>query len=91
MADAISAYLRKLPQMALSRAFECGFVALVTLLSLALTLQGWRARIPAYDMLTYIDDAYELRDTGALPRLGDTSSYGSYSPPGTTWLMLPGA
>jgi 4-amino-4-deoxy-L-arabinose transferase-like glycosyltransferase len=66
-------------------------VLLVTSLSLVLSAQGWKSRMPAFDLLTYIYSAQELLESGTLPRHGDTGSYGSYKPPGTTWLMLPGA
>lgn len=64
-------------------------VALVTAIAVALTVQGWRSRIPAFDLLTYIHSAHDLLATGALPEHGDTGSYGSFKPPGTTWLMMP--
>jgi hypothetical protein len=57
---------------------------------LALALQGWRERIPAFDMLTYFNSAHDLLTKGTLARYGDISSYASFSPPGTTWLMAPG-
>jgi hypothetical protein len=64
---------------------------IVAVLSTALTMQGWRSRIPAFDMLPYLVNIQDFLGSGLLPRFGDTSSYGSLSPPGTTWLMLPGA
>jgi 4-amino-4-deoxy-L-arabinose transferase-like glycosyltransferase len=66
-------------------------VLLVASLSLVLSAQGWKSRMPAFDLLTYIYSAQELLESGALPQHGDTGSYGSYKPPGTAWLMLPGA
>jgi hypothetical protein len=65
-------------------------VLLVTTIGLSLTLHGWKSRIPTFDLLPYIDGAHELIATGRLPDRGTLTSYGSYTPPGTTWLMLPG-
>jgi hypothetical protein len=65
-------------------------VFLVTVVGMVLTLQGWRSRAPAFDMLTYFNSAETLLKTGTAARYGDISSYGSFSPPGTTWLMAPG-
>lgn len=65
-------------------------ILLVAGLGLALTLQGWRSRVPAFDLLTYIYSARDFLATGALPEHGDTGSYGSFKPAGTAWLMLPG-
>jgi hypothetical protein len=84
--------LNQVPKPAKDRdLFYGGLVVLmVAILSIALTMQGWRSRIPAFDNLIYIYDAHDFLETGSLPRFGDTGSYGSYSPPGTAWLMLPG-
>jgi hypothetical protein len=65
-------------------------VLLVTTIGMLLTLQGWKSRIPAFDMLTYFNGAEDLIKTGAPARYGDLSSYGSFKTPGTTWLMAPG-
>ena len=65
-------------------------VLLVTIIGMLLTLQGWKSRSPAFDMLTYFNSAEHLLKTGTPARYGDVSSYGSFSPPGTTWLMTPG-
>lgn len=65
-------------------------VLLVAVVGLLLALQGWRSQSPAFDMLTYIHNADNFLKTGSLPRYGDVSSYGSFSPPGTSWLMVPG-
>lgn len=64
-------------------------VSIVAVISIALTLQGWKSRIPAFDLLTYIYGVRNFLETGALLQHGDTGSYGSYKPPGTAWLMLP--
>ena len=65
-------------------------VLLVTIIGMLLTIQGWKSRPPAFDMLTYFNSAETLLKTGAPARYGDISSYGSFAPPGTTWLMAPG-
>ena len=64
-------------------------IALVAIISIAINMQGWRSRIPAFDLLTYIYGIRNFLETGVLPQHGDTGSYGSYKPPGTAWLMLP--
>src|SRR5207248_10019948 len=66
-------------------------VVLVTVTAAVLTLQGWRSRIPTFDLVT---DIYRIRDflaTGVLPQHADTNGYGAFSPPGSAWLMLPSA
>ena len=68
-------------------------VAAVLLLGAAgwlLALQGWKSRPPAFDMLTYFNNADALVHHGVIPRVGDVSSYGSFSPPGTSWFMALG-
>lgn len=64
-------------------------IPLVAAAGLALTLQGWRSRIPAFDLLTYIRSIRDFLATGAIPAHGDIGSYGSFKPAGTAWLMLP--
>src|SRR5215470_8716228 len=65
-------------------------VLAVMTIGMVLTLQGWKSVAPAFDMLTYFNSAETLLKTGAPARYGDVSSYGAFSPPGTTWLMAPG-
>ncbi len=62
----------------------------VAVVSVALSMQGWRSRIPAFDLLTYHYGIRDFLETGTQLQHGDTGSYGSYKPPGTAWLMLPG-
>lgn len=71
-------------------AYGVAVVSAVAAISLALTLQGWRSRIPAFDLIPYIHGVHGFLETGAVPQHGDTGSYGSYKPAGTAWLMLPG-
>ena len=65
-------------------------VLLVTIIGMLLPLQGWKSRPPAFDMLTYFNSAEHLLKTGTPARYGDVSSYGSFPPGGTTWLIAPG-
>jgi Dolichyl-phosphate-mannose-protein mannosyltransferase len=64
-------------------------VVAVWIVGVALTMQGWRSRIPAFDLLTYINSAHDLVSTGSIPEHGDNGSYGSFKPAGTAWLMVP--
>jgi hypothetical protein len=63
---------------------------LVAIVTLALAVQGWKSRIPSFDMLTTIDEAQLFIDTGRLPEKGVLTSFLSFTPPGATWLMAPG-
>ncbi|HEX6386758.1 MAG TPA: hypothetical protein VF177_18985, partial [Anaerolineae bacterium] len=65
-------------------------VLLVTAIGLLLALQGWKSRPPATDMMTFIYNADAFLKNGTFPQYGDISSYGSFSTPGTSWLMVPG-
>ena len=64
-------------------------VCLVTATSMAITMQGWKAKVPAFDLLTYVYSADQFLGSGSLPQHGDTGSYGSIKPAGTAWLMMP--
>jgi Dolichyl-phosphate-mannose-protein mannosyltransferase len=74
-----------------NRELICGtaVVLLVGIISITLTLQGWKSRVPAFDLLTHIYNAHGFIESGILPQHGDTGSYGSYKPAGTAWLMMP--
>lgn len=72
-------------------AYAVLFVLLVTVAAVALTAQGWRSRITAFDLLPYVRAVHELLENGTLPVHGDAGSYGSFKPPGTAWLMAPSA
>src|SRR5262245_66402445 len=48
-------------------------VLLVTIIGMLLTLQGWKSRPPAFDMVTYFNSAETLLKTGAPARYGDVS------------------
>jgi hypothetical protein len=70
-------------------ALGVALVLVVGVVATFLTLQGWRSRIPAFDMIPHIRNARALVATGAIPQHGDTGSYGSFKPPGTAWLIVP--
>jgi len=69
--------------------FAAGFLAVIAVVSIGITLQGWRSRAPVFDLLPHIENAVQLVHSGTLPQHGDTGSYGSYKPPGTAWVMAP--
>jgi hypothetical protein len=62
----------------------------VAAVGLALAIQGWRARLPNFDLLPYVDEASALLAAGRIPEKGTLTSFASYTPPGTAWLMAPG-
>src|SRR5262245_10637719 len=66
------------------------FVLLVATTGLLIAFQGWKAKIPFFDLLPYIDDARQFVSLGRIPEKGTLTSFASYTPPGITWLMLPG-
>jgi len=75
-------------QRAPGRATAC--VLLLAALGVVLILQGWKSRIPRFDIVMSIEATQDLIDHGALPDNGILTSFGSYTPPGVTWLLLPG-
>jgi hypothetical protein len=66
-----------------------GFL-LVAAVAFVAALQGWKGRIPNFDVLTTIESAKEFVDTGRLPDKGVVTSIGSFTPPGAAWLVVPG-
>jgi hypothetical protein len=66
------------------------FVSLIATLGLLLALQGWRSRVPTFDLVPHIDDAQGFIIQGEVPKRGTLTSFASYTPPGTTWLIVPG-
>src|SRR5215212_7937345 len=74
----------------LNRSDGTSVALLLAVLGVVLILQGWKSRIPNFDMLTTIDAAQQVIDHGRLPDRGVVTSFGSFTPPGLTWLMLPG-
>lgn len=75
-----------------NRPLACGITAvlLVTVIGVVLANQGWKGRLLAFDSLPQAEAAYELITHGKLPERGAISSYMSYTPTGTSWLMAPG-
>jgi hypothetical protein len=65
-------------------------VLLLAGLAVVLILQGWKSRIPRFDMIVSIEATQDLINGGGFPDRGILTSFGSYTPPGGTWLMLPG-
>jgi Dolichyl-phosphate-mannose-protein mannosyltransferase len=55
-----------------------------------LAWQGWKGRTVFFDLVPHIESAQALVVHGWLPDRGCLSSFASYIPPGTTWLLLPG-
>ncbi len=71
------------------------FLILPILLSLVLfsflmRYRGWRsATLGDWDMVVYFQSADSMLHNGPLMEKGDLSSYQSYQPPGTVYLVLP--
>src|SRR3954454_7887043 len=66
-------------------------IGLVATSGLLLAFQGWNTRMFDFDLIPYFYDVRALLDFGTIPNKGTLTSFGSYTPPGITWLMLPGA
>jgi hypothetical protein len=65
-------------------------VLIVTTVGAALALQGWRSRIPDFDLLLSTNGAIELVANKQIPDRGALASFASHNPPGGAWLMAPG-
>ncbi|MBI3979949.1 MAG: hypothetical protein HY331_17380, partial [Chloroflexi bacterium] len=65
-------------------------VLVVAAAGLALAIQGWRARTPTFDLVSPILSAHALVSQGVVPDRGTLSGFGSFIPPGTSWLLAPG-
>ena len=65
-------------------------VLILACLSVVLLLQGWKSRIPRFDVVMGIETTEALIDSGTFPTKGTVTSFGSFTPPGLTWLLLPG-
>jgi Dolichyl-phosphate-mannose-protein mannosyltransferase len=70
--------------------FSTAIVLLIAAIGILLALQGWKSRIPPFDNGAYIRSAQDLIAYGKIPDRGTMTSYASYTPPGPSWLMLPG-
>lgn len=60
------------------------------LIGLSLALQGWKSTFPIIDFPIPFDAAHKLVTTGAIPSYGHVTTYFSFAPPGTAWLLAPG-
>jgi hypothetical protein len=61
-------------------------------ITLAVHFQGWKSReLANLDMLPYYSGAANFLKAGTIQEKGELSSYYSYNPPGTFYLMIPGA
>ena len=70
---------------------DIALLMLLTAAVIVLRTQGWRAnRLNNPDMLPYYTGARSLVQSGTVLDHGDISSYSSFSPPGTVYLMVPG-
>jgi len=58
--------------------------------SALLALQGWGGRITSFDLVPHAMEAERFLVDGVFPNHGCLSSFGSYIPPGTSWLIVPG-
>jgi hypothetical protein len=72
------------------RALGTAIVLIVAAIGLSLVLQGWQSRVPFLDQTPPIDDAYKFVTRGEIAQWGRTDSLGSYAPPGSVWLHVPG-
>ena len=66
------------------------FLLLFLAFCLLVILQGWRSRIPRFDVAIVIDSAQRLIDRGEVPNKGILVTFVSYSPPGAAWFVVPG-
>jgi hypothetical protein len=62
----------------------------VTAIATTLALQGWKSRVPSFDMITTIEAAAALVEDGHVPNRGVLTSLWSFASPGAAWLMAPG-
>jgi hypothetical protein len=65
-------------------------VLIVAVIGALLALQGWKARTVAIDLVVDIDNAYQIAVNSRVPDKGVLNSFASYSPPGVSWLVVPG-
>ena len=65
-------------------------VTLLAVVSMLLAMQGWGGTLVGFDLVPHAMDAERFLAKGVIPSHGCLSSLGSYIPPGTTWLMIPG-
>jgi len=67
-----------------------GFVLLlVSTAGVLIALQGWKSRVPVFDLVFHMEDARQFVLSATVPKKGILTSLASYTPPGTTWLLVP--
>src|SRR4029077_10020524 len=68
-----------------------GFVLLlISTAGVLIALQGWKSRVPVFDLVPHMEDARQFVLSATVPKKGILTSLASYTPPGTTWLLVPG-
>ena len=68
-----------------------GFVLLlISTAGILIALQGWKSRVPLFDLVPHMEDARQFVLSATVPKKGILTSLASYTPPGTTWLLVPG-
>jgi len=65
-------------------------IALTVVAALVVAGRGYRDFWISYDLLPDFKNASNFVDRGLLPEKGSLSSLGSYNPPGSSWLFVPG-
>lgn len=65
-------------------------VLVLAVVSMIVAAQGWGGCLPGFDLIPHVLDADKFIEKGVIPSYGCLSSLGSYIPPGTTWLLIPG-
>jgi hypothetical protein len=77
--------IRSVPWVDLLLILAAGFVAVL------IRYQGWRSReLANLDMLPYFQGGRAFLQSGVVQEKGELSSYDSFNPPGTFFLMIPG-
>jgi hypothetical protein len=65
-------------------------VLILAVVASVLALQGWGGRFTSFDLVPHAIEAEKLIERGSIPSHGCLSSFGSFIPPGTSWLIVPG-
>lgn len=74
----------------MQRGFFISLVLLAGITGVTLSLVGWQGKLPSYDHINHVYDSFAFLQDGTIPQKGIVISRGSFSPPGNTWLYLPG-
>ena len=62
---------------------------MVSTAGVLIALQGWKSRVPEFDLVSHMEDARQFVLSATVPKKGILTSLASYTPPGTTWLLVP--